>query len=82
MTTMTLLSKQAAADVFGVSQRTIDRLRGSGAIQSVRVGGQIRITADSLTRYIDAQLVPAREVLAADEFPIPAVDAMRAKKAA
>lgn len=82
MTTTTLLSKQNAADAFGVSQRTIDRLRECGAIDSIRVQGQVRITVVSLERYIQNQLAAPVELTVADDYPIAALDALRAKKAA
>ena len=73
MTTTSLISKQKAADSFDVSERTIDRLRKAGAIDSVLIRGQVRITQLSLDRYVQSQLAPAAEESVEDDYPIPAL---------
>ena len=52
MTAPLLYTRRAAADILGVSERTIDRLRDENLIIAVKVGTQIRITAKSVERYV------------------------------
>ena len=47
-----LLTRKAAADSLGVSERYIDILRNRGDLDAVKVGTRTRITAESLTRYV------------------------------
>lgn len=52
MTAPLLLTRKAAAESLGVSERYIDVLRDRGDLTAVKVGSRTRITAESLTRYV------------------------------
>jgi excisionase family DNA binding protein len=54
------LVKRDAASYFNVSQRTIDRLRASGALGYARVGGQVRFAWSDLLAFKMKNEVAAR----------------------
>ena len=86
MADQTYLSKQKAARRLDVSEKTIDRLRSSGALEWIKVGSRVRIPVSSLDAFEQDQLeqrrLPAREDDFEALFPIPALDDIRARKAA
>jgi excisionase family DNA binding protein len=51
MTDLALISKKEAADRLAVSVTTIDRLRRTGDLDTIRVRGCVRITVDSVNDY-------------------------------
>lgn len=82
------ISKREAARRLGVSEKTVDRRRLSGELASFKLSdaqtGQVRISADSLDAYVarrqglqEIEAPPRRESL-----PIPALEKIRAAKAA
>jgi excisionase family DNA binding protein len=77
------ISKQKAAARLDVSTKTIDRLRAAGQLDWIRVGCQVRIPLAALEAYEGAQRPPAQTTAATPSFeelfPIPALDAARAK---
>ena len=78
MSTAKYLTKAQAARQFGVSTRTIDRLRRDGELVWMRTrGGHVRIEAAAVDAY------EARQTAAATRrATIPALDEARAEKAA
>jgi excisionase family DNA binding protein len=50
-----LLDKKAAADLLGISVRTLDRMRSTGQIKAVKVRGAVRFQLASLQNYIARQ---------------------------
>jgi len=46
------VSTAQAADIVGLSQRTIQSWSDSGKIQAIRIGRKQRICLDSLTEYL------------------------------
>jgi hypothetical protein len=81
------ISKQKAARRLDVCEKTIDRLRASGELDSIRLGdgqtARVRIEVASLEAYEArqgaAEPKPERKD---DGLPIPALDKIRAAKAA
>ena len=53
------LDGQDVAELLGVSTRTIDRLRESGALTFRRVGHQVRFVAEDVAEYLDRIRVSA-----------------------
>ena len=45
---------EEVAEMIGVSRSTAWRLLASGALESIKVGGSRRITADQLDRFLAA----------------------------
>lgn len=52
---MVLLTKKEAAARLRVSQRTLDRLRSTGAIVAIKVRGVVRFDPAVLERFIARQ---------------------------
>ena len=75
-----LFSKALAADALGVSTRTLDRLRMSGELESVLVGGQVRLLECSLEDYIERQRVGQPPGAQEDDFPIPVLVAAKRRE--
>ncbi|MGH8868826.1 MAG: helix-turn-helix domain-containing protein [Actinomycetes bacterium] len=48
-----LLKADEAAEVLGLSRRTVYMLMAAGSLQSVKIGGCRRIPADSLRDYVE-----------------------------
>lgn len=78
-----LLAKPAAAQLLGISIRTLDRIRLRGEIVWERIGGQVRFDPLEIDRYREAQRRYVRPP-GADEaasikemFPIPEIDLTR-----
>ena len=84
MADQTYLSKQKAARCLDVSEKTIDRLRSSGALDWIKVGSRVRIPLASLQAYEQRQQggEPEQPEPQRERLPIPALDAIRAAKAA
>ncbi|HKB94941.1 MAG TPA: helix-turn-helix domain-containing protein [Gaiellaceae bacterium] len=74
------LSKRHAAEWLDVSERTIDRLRAEGEVEAFRAREGVRIPLASLRAYRRRQQ-RGRSPLG-DRFGIPALEAIRAQKAA
>jgi excisionase family DNA binding protein len=53
------LDTQDVADFLGVSTRTVDRLRESGALTFRRVGHQVRFVPQDVADYLDRIRVAA-----------------------
>jgi excisionase family DNA binding protein len=49
-----MLSLQEAADILGVSPPTVRRIIRGGLLRAARIGGQVRIDAGDLRRFVDA----------------------------
>lgn len=49
---MRLLNKAAVAKILRVSQRTVDRLRASGELQTVKVGRGVRFIFADVALYV------------------------------
>src|SRR5262249_20375070 len=82
------ISKRQAALRLGVSEKTIDRLRGQRQLDAFKLSdsqtGRVRISLASLEAYTarrqgikDAEASPRR-----DSLPIPALEEIRAAKSA
>jgi excisionase family DNA binding protein len=79
----TLLSKAAAAEALGgISVRTIDRLRAAGQIQSVQVGGQVRLIEESIDAYLASQIPPTPQVIRDEKYTPSIVKRRRAERLA
>ena len=50
-----LLTKKAAAEILGVSVRTLDRMRSTGQIKAAKVRGAVRFDPAVLQRFINKQ---------------------------
>jgi excisionase family DNA binding protein len=50
-----LIDKHAVAAALSVSVRSVDRLRASGELASVRVRGRVRFRPDDVEAFVDAQ---------------------------
>jgi excisionase family DNA binding protein len=50
-----LLDKTDVADLLHVSVRTVDRLRTSGSLPSLRVRGVVRFDPQAVRAFLDAQ---------------------------
>ena len=48
-----LFTKKQAGSALVVSVETIDRLRKSGALRSLKVGGQVRFRESELVKFIE-----------------------------
>jgi hypothetical protein len=85
MATDTYLSKQKAARRLDVSAKTIDRLRAAGELDAMKLTdaptSRVRVTVASLEAY-EARRHGKLHSAAEDLFPIPALEAIRAEKAA
>ena len=84
MADQTYLSKQKAARRLDVSEKTIDRLRSCGKLDWFPVGSLVRISLASLQAYVQRQQGCQHQhpVRRGERLPIPALDAIRAAKAA
>jgi hypothetical protein len=79
----TLLSKAASAEALGgISIRTIDRLRAAGLIQSVQVGGQVRLIEESIEAYLASQILPTPQVIRDEKYTPSIVKRRRAERVA
>ena len=78
------LSKQKAARRLDCSTKTIDRLRGKGDLDWIKVGSGVRIAIASLEAYEQRQQGGDKRAAAPapKRPPIPALDALKAAKAA
>jgi excisionase family DNA binding protein len=43
-----LMTKKQVADLFGVSERTLDRWRDAGTIDAIKVGGIVRFREEAV----------------------------------
>ena len=53
----TMKTRREVADVLGVSLSTVQRLIRKGEIEYLRVGGQIRIDPQAMTKFRDEHLM-------------------------
>ena len=53
MTAPLLLTLERAAEALSVSPRTVRRLLDAGELAPVRIGRSLRVSAESLRRYVD-----------------------------
>lgn len=53
-----LLRPEEAAEVLGLSRRTVYMLLAAGSIQSVKIGGCRRIPSDALRAYVESLCPP------------------------
>jgi excisionase family DNA binding protein len=43
-----LLTKKEVSELFGVSERTVDRWRSAGIVEAIRVGNVVRFRPESI----------------------------------
>jgi len=43
-----LLTKKQVSDLFGISERTLDRWRSAGTINAIKVGGIVRFRPEEI----------------------------------
>lgn len=79
-----MLTRQEVADRLKVSVRAVDRLRASGKLPAVRVGGCVRFTEKSLDDYIedatDRQTAPLRPAIKIRDYVGEIIAASEAKR--
>ncbi|QIK83173.1 helix-turn-helix domain-containing protein [Sanguibacter sp. HDW7] len=54
-----LVDTSAAAEILGVSPRTVRRLAAERRIPAVHVGRAVRFEVDDLAAFVDANKIPA-----------------------
>ena len=88
METGNYLSRKHAARWLDVSEKTIDRRCTAGELKSFKEGGVARIEVASLEAYAarhgrsNTNPAEAETTVEENPFPIPALDELRAQKAA
>ncbi|WP_417374880.1 helix-turn-helix domain-containing protein [Gimesia maris] len=51
-----LITEKAAAQLLGVCERTVWKLRKNGKIRCVKIGAAVRYTPEEIRRFIDSQM--------------------------
>lgn len=51
-----LITEKAAAQLLGVCERTVWKLRKNGKIRCVKIGAEVRYTPEEIRRFIDSQM--------------------------
>lgn len=51
-----LITEKAAAQLLGVCERTVWKLRNENKIRCVKIGAEVRYTPEEIRRFIDSQM--------------------------